>query len=374
MSNTKVFIDKLHNEKLCQFLIIRGWKELPCLFNGTVRQFLTPEGDDAILLPLSRKFSDYYSVMENSLKTIALNEKVTINGLYNILINPSSDIIKWRIADDNTSLGIISFNAMSDNIENIKNMLASTCLNILNPASFHTKLLTNPVQEQVATYRFGQTEVGSYILNLVSPLGFYQYQLFDPCVEELPMNRRINLKMLNDINIIERSIQENSSELDDNISRGNISVNFLTSLAKLYDDNSDSQVTINAAWDSNVPTIVENPISTISLHPKCVDKVSQMAEKYTPQKEQNLHKIFYGKIVNISGAAEVDNREVLLITLATIGEEGQKISVKVELNNQSYSHIVTDAFEQGANVKVEGTSSFVARSLKLLNASIEKLD
>ena len=374
MKNIEKYIDLLHNDKVCQYLSLRDWREISALFDGKVRQFLAPNEEFAVLIPIVREFSDYYRVMRDSLLAIATYDNKTLNGLFNILINPSSDILKWRIADDNTSLGAISFNTMLDNIDNIKNILASTCIDIMNPSQYHKKVMVSDVQNQIASYKFGQTEIGSYILNLVSPLGFYQYQLFDPSVEELPMNRRINMRMLKTINDIQQSVLEDSSQLDDNVASGSISVNFLTALTKIYDDNKDSDVSISAAWDINIPTIVDNPISNLTLYPRCIEKVVQTAEKYTPTQEQNVSKTYYGKITNISGAPEVDSREKLVIALAAIGDENQKITVKVELDNSIYSHIVTEAFENGANVKVTGINTTTAKTIKLLNAEIVKLD
>lgn len=374
MSDIKKLIDKLHNDKLCSFLTLRHWIELTSLFNGQVRQFLTPNGEDAIMIPVQNNFSDFYRVMYESLNTIALSENTTLKGLFNILINPSSDILKWRIADDNTSLGAISFNAMFDNIDNIRNLLASTYIDIISPSQFHKKVMINEVQSQIATYKFGQTEVGSYILNLVSPLGFYQYQLFDPNLDDLPINRRININMLKNINNIQQSIKDKNSRLDDDVASGHISVNFLNVLSKLYEDNRDSDVSILAAWDINIPTIIEEPVSQLTLRPYCMEKVVQVAEKYTPSQEQNVAKTYYGKITNISGAPEINSREKLVITIATIGDENQKLSVKVELDNTAYSHIVTDAFENGANVKVTGTITTTAKSIKLIDSQIERLD
>ena len=374
MSDIKKLIDKLHNEKLCSFLTLRHWTELPSLFDGQVRQFASPDENDAIMIPIQKNFSDFYRVMYESLSVIAQSEDTTLKGLFNILINPSSDILKWRIADDNTSLGAISFNAMFDNIENIRNLLASTYIDIINPSQFHKKVMINEVQDQIATYKFGQTEVGSYILNLVSPLGFYQYQLFDPTIEDLPINRQININMLKNINNIQQSIEQKSSRLEDEVASGCISVNFLNFLSKLYEDNRDSDVSISAAWNLDIPTIVATPVSQLTLNPHCIDSVVQIAEKYTPTQEQNVSKTYYGKITNINGAPEIDSRKQLIITVATIGDENQKVSVKVELDNATYSHIVTEAFENGANVKVSGTISTTAKSIKLTDSQIERLD
>lgn len=374
MKNIEKHIDLLHNENVCQYLTLNNWQEIARLFEGRVRQFISPDEEDAILIPLVKDFCDYYNVMSNSLKTIAEFENTTLNGLFNILLNPTSDIMKWRIADENTSLGAISFNTMFENIESIKNLLASSYKDIISPASFHKKVMVTDVQNQIATYKFGQTEIGSYILNLVSPLGYYQYRLFDPQEEELPINRRINLKMLSSISKIQQSVIDNSSLLDESVSAGNISVNFLNALTKIYEDNRDSDVSICAAWDTKIPTIIDDVVSEITLYPRCAEKVVQTAEKYTPKQEQNIPKTYYGKITNISGAAEIDNREKLIITIATIGDDNQKVSVKVELDNSEFGHIVTDAFENGANIRASGTYTTTARSIKLIDALIEKLD
>lgn len=374
MKNIEKYIDLLHNDMICQYLSLRDWREISLLFDGKVRQFLAPNEEYAILIPIAKEFNDYYRVMRDSLLAIATYENKSLNSLFNILINPSSDILKWRIADDDTSLGAISFNTMQDNIDNIKNLLASTCLDITNPSQYHKKVMISNVQNIIASYKFGQTEIGSYILNLVSPLGFYQYRLFDPMVEELPLNRRINLKMLKEINDVQQSVLNNSSQLDENVASGNVSVNFLNALTKMYEDNIDSDVSISVAWDINIPTIIENPISNLTLSPRCIEKVVQIAEKYTPKQEQNVPKTYYGKITNISGAAEVDSRDKLNISLASIGDDNQKVTVKVELDNSMYSHIVTDAFENGSNVKVTGIYTSTAKMIKLLNAEIEKLD
>ena len=120
MKNIEKYINLLHNDKVCQYLSLKGWHEISTLFEGKVRQFLAPNEEYAILIPMTKDFSDYYHVMHDSLLTVATFDNKTLNALFNVLINPSSDILKWRIADDNTSLGAISFNTMLDNIDDNK--------------------------------------------------------------------------------------------------------------------------------------------------------------------------------------------------------------------------------------------------------------
>lgn len=374
MNDIKQLIDNLRSDKLCEYLLRNGWTELPSLLDGQVRQFLMPTEEDAVLIPQSNEFSDYYRILSKTLSILALYEDSSLKGLFNKLSNPSSDILKWRIANGGTLSGAISFNAMGNNIEYIKEMLSSTCLDILSPTSYHKKVSVKEVQDQVAKYRLGQTEIGSYILNLICPLGYYQYNLFQVGSEDLPLGRQINVRMLANINTIQNSVLENSSQLEDNVAEGKISVNFLNALSDIYEENRDSEFSITAKWNTYVPLFGDNIISDIILQPICIEKVNEIAEAYTPKQEQNVEKTFYGKIINISGEAEVDERHSVLVTIAAIGEEGNRINVKVELNYSQYFSVVDAAFQSGANVKVTGIMTSTTKTTKLSGATIERLD
>ena len=367
-------IDRIDMSMLCQYLIKRDWQPLSDLAGGKIKQFIYPNSNDVVYIPLFKDFSDYYEVVNNSLQVLSVVENSPIRSIYNKLINPSSDLLQWRISDDMTSRGEISFNVMQANIEYIKDLLSTTCIDILTPRTlFHKKVQTKDVVKQIDTYRFGQTEIGSYILNIICPLGYYQYKLFDAHEEELPLSRKINLKIFENIHTIQQSIKENSSLADDYVAEGHISVNFLNSLTKLYEENINTDVYISASWNRDVPNPSLNPITAIQLEPRCIEGVVYIAEKYTPKTEQNIRKAYYGKITNIAGAAEVESREKLNISVAAIGDEGRKITVKVELDNAQYSQLVTEAFNFGEDVRVEGLQILKATSIRLENATIEKL-
>lgn len=369
MKHLDRFIDNLHNEQICIYLTRNNWKEVACLFNGRVKQFLTPDGNDAILLPIDRSFDDFYQVMTYALKTIASVENDSLQGILTKLINPSSDILKWRIADTDTALGIIPLSSMGNNIEYIKDLLSSSCLDILSPSVFHKKVMTKEVNVQMSQYKFGQTEIGSYILNLVCPLGFYQYQLFEPQIEDLPLGRRINLRIFQNIDLVQKSIAEKSSQLNDFVEEGKISVNFLNALTDLYEENKDANFSITAKWDPYVP-ILHPTLNDISLIPSCMEKVIEVAEKNTPTLPQDEIKSFYGKIINIGGEPEIQNRETVTITVAAIGEGGKSIKIKAELNYHEYYEVIDSAFRNGLDVKIKGTLNSTQRTISLSQATL----
>ena len=372
MNNFKIFIEKLSAERISKYPLLNGWKQQGLIYNNKVLQFVTSDEKESLLLPVDKSFMDYNFAMYRAISIMAEYEKVSIKSLFNKLINPSSDILKWRVSDEDTMNGAIPFISMEHNIEFIKDMLSSTCLDILSPSQYHTKLYTKEVQSQITKYKFGQTEIGSYILNVLCPLGYYQYKLFDPTVGELPLSRKINLHLIRNINTLQRSAQEKSQESRDCISEGKISVNFLNSLTSLYDENKNAELSIEADWNLSIP-VAEEFSSYVILDPKFSEEIALIAEEFTPKTEQNVVKSFYGKIVNIGAEAEIDNRVMVDIKVATIGENLKTITINASLNYSQYFSIVDTAFQTGSDVKVTGITSSTAKSVKIKDATIELL-
>lgn len=367
-----ILISNLDGQKIAKYLTLQHWQTLGTLHSGRVSQLLSPNKQDVVMLPLTNNFSDYEEVMNKALRVIARNENTTVIHLYNKLTNPSYDFLRWRITGDSTAGGNIPFNSMGANIDFIKDMLGTACLDILSPAVYHAKVYTKEVNEQLAKYSFGQTEIGSYIMNVLCPLGHYQYQLFDPTKEDLPLARIINLNILNNIETIQRSVEDNSQELNDSVESQVISVNFLSSLSEMYEENKDSQITLRADWNRDVPLIGNpDPVSNVLLKPNCLDRVMMTVEAYTPKEEQNVKATYFGKITNIGTEAEIENRIVFEIKVATIGENLRTVYVVATLSYSEFFFLADKAFQEGANVKITGVRTTTARSIKLKEASIE---
>lgn len=373
MKDLQRYIDSIHNIQLCQYLKNNKWHEDGALFNGNVIQFLTPNKEDAVLIPIIKEFSDYYRVMEDSLKTIAAVENDTIKSLLIRLLNPVSDVLKWKIATEETSIGVIPFSSVSDNINSIKDLLSSSCLDILSPSIIHKKQTTKKVQEQISNYKFGQTEIGSFIINIICPLNLdgYSPSVFEPHIEDLPLSRRINIRLINNIDIIQTSIRDKSAFLKEQVEAREISVNFLKALLKLYDVNKDTVYDISAKWNSAVIN-PEDVINHVELIPKCMDKVAETIECFEDKKEKSVENTYYGKIVNINGEPEPDKREDVLITLATINAKGKIQKVKCTLNYMYYYSLIDNAFQDGLTVKITGNPNDT-KKYYLQNGTIEIL-
>lgn len=375
MKDLKRAINLITVEKLEKVLSFLKWRELNVLMNGKVRQFVSPDNEYVALIPLVKEFSDYYRVMGETLQSIASFENRSIEALVNRILNPSYDIQKWRIANSYTSNGKIPFFSMTDTIEKIKDVLATAYLDTLNPTKFHKKVYTIDVNKNISEYSFGQTEIGSYILNILCPLGDYQYSIFNPTEQDIPLNRKINMRLLSSIDNIQKDLgNNNNNKVDEDVDQGLYSVNFLDSLVDIYDETKDAEMNIIVDWCKDVRFVNEVPISSIKLEPIFMEKVNIIADKYRPKKEENVQKTYYGKIDNINANPDIENREYVQIRLVTIGDDNKKVNIQSKLDYNTYYSVVNTAFESGANVKLSGLYRNTGRQKWIENGHLELLN
>lgn len=336
--------------KICNYIRQRGWTELPDLRGGKVKQYLYPNTGFVILIPLDTTFTDYLNVLYDSIETISKVERSSIISVLSNIMNPAADILKWRIINNKTILGQIPLDLMEDYISKISYCVASTCLDVLNPKSYHNKIHTKEVNKEISKCSVGQTEFGSYIINLICPLGNYQYEVFNE--PDLPLMRKINIQLMDSIACINKSVQDNSSELDEKVDQGIMSVNFLDSISDFIEEHSTTSLKIHIVRSPSVPDsdITEH---TQTIERKIYQKVVDIADKYRPQEEKNVIKTLFGKISDIAGNPDPESREFVSIILVVIGDDYREQRVKVRLSSSYYQEI-SNAFENGYTVKVRG--------------------
>ena len=375
MKDLKRAIDLITVEKLERVFSFLKWRELDVLMNGRVRQFVSPDDEYVALIPLVKEFSDYYRVMGETLQSIASFENRSIEALVNRILNPSYDIQKWRIANNYTSDGKIPFFSMTDTIEKIKDVLATAYLDTLNPTRFHKKVYTTDVNKNISEYSFGQTEIGSYILNILCPLGNYQYTIFNPTEQDIPLNRKINMRLLSSIDNIQKDLKNsNNNKVDEDVDQGLYSINFLDSLVDIYDETKDTEMNIIVDWCKDIGFVNEPPISSIKLEPIFMEKVNFIADKYRPKKEENIKKTYYGKIESITANPKVEDREYVQIKIVTIGDDNKKLNIQSRLNYSTFYSIVKIAFDNGSNIKLSGIQKNIGKQKWIDNGILELLD
>lgn len=370
MKDFRKLIDAISINRLVQAINALHWREDEPIIGGRVRQFISPDGEDAVLLPVDKNFTDYYQVMYSTISSLAESNGRSVESMINRLINPAYDILKWRLADLN---GSIPLTDMADTLDRIKGLLAVSCLDTLTPAKYHNKIFTRHVNKTISEYSIGQTEYGSYILNILCPLGNYQFELFEQNYENLPLNRKINLKLMSALKEIQSSIDRGDrNRVEEKVHEGVYSVNFLDALSGIYEEYKDHDINIVADWCKEI-AIPEDLDSDIILKADYLEPVKYIADKYRPKREDNVRKEYIGRINTLKAKPELNDREDIVVSIATIGDDGKSLIVHAKLNNELYGAVATTAFETGAFVRISGILKTTATTYNIVDGELQMI-
>lgn len=351
---------------LAKFLHIKGWKTGRCK-KDVFSQYISENRESVILVPFDKEYDDYISVLEQALHIAAAHEHITVSNLLTILTSPPSDILRWRINNSFTANGLIPLCSIDDVLDGIQSMLASVAADIITPSSFHKKVMVSEVKELLNTYSLGQTERGSYILNLLCPLGNKQLEFFED-----PIPRRINEKLLTDIVSIQSDIAaNNNSKVEDEIYQNKYSVNFLDAIVNLNEAALNTELEINVHWNMDLP-IRTDVISKAVIDPNKIENIANIADKLRPE-DKPTEQRFFGKISSIKTAPELTNREKVSIIVASIDENEKKVNLNIDLDYSLFDE-VNRAFENGLTVNVKGTLSSTPKKKFLMDSSFDVID
>lgn len=336
-----------------------------------IEQYFTPDRQDAVILPIREADVDFKRNMYELLYSVAAKAGDTVEGLALKLLNPAYDVLKWRISDEEADTGKVSLLSMNKNLTLIKDLLSVSCLDIINPQQkFHKKLKVKRVNEALQQYKFGQTEYGSFLINILCPLGDYNYAMFG--MQEMPFLRKVNLHLLDAYYDIQTSISDrNQNKVDEDVDAGIYSVNFLDAMTDVYKLSMGKNMSFCVDWSDSVPFEDIRKDRIISINTECAGVVEDIANKYRPKEDAAQYRELIGKVEYLGSEAEKENRMTIDAKVVVIGDDNKAMKVNATLDYARYGQIVQDAFEEGLTVKVCGTLYMQGSKKVLRNATIE---
>lgn len=165
------------------------------------------------------------------------------------LLNPNTDILKIRIDKKEMESGNIMFDDAIQLFVNAKKLIAATALDVINPKKTHYGRINEPVQKFLSQCRFGQTEIGSYVISVVCPFvdfseteGYRQLSIFsdeEQCVNSL--TRKVTNRLMANVAVIKQGIDDDNLESLVNYDSP-ISSNFYEALNGLSTNTKDTTV------------------------------------------------------------------------------------------------------------------------------------
>ena len=311
-----------------------------------------------ITIPLDTDLADYKESMLYAVQTLAGYEKRALDEMFLYLLNPNSDILKIRIEKDGVEAGSILLDDAIKVYENAKKLLGAAAQDVIKPAQYHQGRMDATVTEFLNRCRFGQTQVGSYIVSVICPMtqtdgkgNFWQIELFDDVsLAADSFTRKVTKKVMTGITTVKTQIDDDQFSVTPSNENEQISVNFYEALAGMNLDNEGTKVEIASEWAPTFPVDSKTP-QKISLNHNYYKPLSSIIAK---MKENVTRKTqIVGKVKKLEAVPEVEKRSAGKITLVYIDDNGKARSATTSLDKSDYDKAI-EAHTNGWYVEVVG--------------------
>ncbi len=355
------FVDmtlKLNPLAVTRYLAETSWKSYPIKRKDIkIFQYQKENFFEQVTIPLDKKLRDYKNAMYDAICKIAYVEKKSVEQLMLYLLNPNTDILKIRLDKKEVESGNIMFDDAIQLFDNAKKLIAATVLDVINPKKIHYGRIDEPVQKFLSQCRFGQTEIGSYVVSVVCPFaelseteGYRQLSIFsdeEQCANSL--TRKVTNQLMTNVATIKQEIDDGNLDSLANYDNS-ISSNFYEALNGLSMNTEEATVEFMAEWS---PTVQSNrcKYNKVSVTNDYYEPIKTIISKIKESTDERTEIV--GKIKELKAAPIIDNREYGTIVVVYVGDNARAKSVTVKLDREDYDKAVS-AHQHGKAVKVIG--------------------
>ena len=236
---------------LYAYLASHGWQKIePYGESGFVFGL---ENEDLEILVPSVALSDYQRRIEEILETLSEVEERDSHAIFQDVSLSEYDLIRVRLPEPVPS-GSVPVTAGVSLFQESHNLLLAAACSVSRPQRSYRAGRNREASDYMDTVRFGQTEIGSFIASLLSPVPpnlVGQADLSTGLPNE-PFARRVTRKLVSGLRAAKDAVAlsdygGNISAFEQNVSKG-VSANLCDAIANLLDFENRQSIDVSVSW------------------------------------------------------------------------------------------------------------------------------
>jgi hypothetical protein len=355
----KQVLESIRPFEVATYLRSTGWKvgkEEP----GKFSVWLKPDeknDDYEIVLPLARQYRDFALRISDLLQTLEVAEKRSQLEIFADVQTASADVVRVRFHQAETEDGTISLQQGVSLIENARELMLSAACAAVEPRSYFATRKPDRASEYLQHLRLGQSELGSYVVRVISPvpprLEGEQTVLFGE--PNAPFERQVTRGLL-------RALQRLRQAADDAMSSGKwdhfqeavpdgVSANLCSALVKMSETarTASDSLTVSVSWAKSRP--VDGQAAPAVSFPgdrfPVIEEAARVFKASAPREEIEVR----GVVVRLQRQGEQGppTGPILLHTFI----EGKPRKVQIDLAEPEH-RIALQAYPDAATVRCTG--------------------
>lgn len=171
MKPASEIIKPISVEDLARYLVATGWKETKRV-RGIAAVWQNPEIQASeVLLPLDRSLRDYEDRIRDAVTALAEQEGRKATEVARDVGLMSNNLVSVRVMHPDTDQGSIPLGDGVSLIAKAKDMLLAAAMAMYSKRRQFRGLHVKTARDYFETLRLGQTEVGSFVVNIIAPIG-----------------------------------------------------------------------------------------------------------------------------------------------------------------------------------------------------------
>lgn len=335
-------VNELNLQNIRNYIRWRKWQLDASTSNKDRNVYHREDSDDLeIILPLTRDFADYNIRIINVLEILSEYEKRPVSLILNEIVSPPADIIRFRVSAPNISLDSIPLEAGVNYIQGTKDILLAAALSTNNPQAYYQGGRTpSDVAEYISSCRLGQSERGSYVTTILSPVPPYletQDNFLEEetiSIQDEPFTRRVTITLMTALNIIKDSIESgNNSNIINNIKSG-VSSNLCQAIADMQPIEDQTSLDVSINWSYNRPFIPKKIPCKVTFSNETFPIIKEAARKLVDIYQPKIKNII-GTIVNLHAETSIFDIYSGDVTVKA-NINGRVQLIKMKLNKGDY--------------------------------------
>ena len=276
---------------IASYLHATGWANTEDLGDRASLWVRTDQPDAEVLVPKRQNFADFALRVSDILQALSEQEHRSQLQIFTDVASVSSDLIRLRAADRENEKGTLSLTGGVEFIEGARDvLLAAACSTVTRRGNFPRRK-PRQANEYVERVRIGQTERGSFVLNLLCPvtprLRSPETMAFFP---EEPFERRVTKTLMSSLSAVKDASQHAAFTGDfapfrESISAG-VSANLCSAILKLGAVTPESGLEISMAWSKSRGGVVDVP-TRINIEPDAFPLIEEAARIFRETEPQD---------------------------------------------------------------------------------------
>ena len=349
---------------LIGYLRAKGWRQYSTV-SGKNAVWIHTDPEAEVVIPFRREAVDFLVHMRNLLSELEIVEERSQLDIIRDLLNSGFDVIRFAARSTNTSDGTICINDGVKLFNEAKNILLAAACSAVNPRSVFHARKPQQANDYIENARLGQTEHGSYVLTLLSPVApqlqpYSETNLFP----EDPFERRVVKTLSSGIQSAISAAESSILSIDNTFSpfadavQLGVSANLCESLVGFFEIQNSHEIEVSFGWAQNRP-LPTNVHSRILISNDIIPTITEAARIFR-QTDTLLDYPLRGPVIKLE---RQDGHSDGHVTIMTIVEDMMR-KVTLQLPEDEYE-LATKAHQNYQSVQVRGNLSKVGRLYQL---------